>query len=335
MEVTTVTNRSKSKEESPYVRSPNFKYFVNIPQELAQSTVLSMEAIGLMTYILSLPPDWEFYNSHLMKHARMGRKKFDRVIREIKAEGYMHRTFRQGEKGKMAGWVTMFSNYPEFKESNRLCQKGTFGEKQTSAPIVPKSDSRKKEQYINKTLRDKKYINNNSKTSLKEEGEYFTKAQSSVVVDLTYLVKIVDGYGGRISKQLLAEYVTNVGSERLKELITQAYTDNAIKKPEPWLRKAVKQNFMPSTEKQSAAAPSRPLTTAEEEVIVQEVAVLWRTMPQEELKNLLDYVRRKWFVFDHLTQEVDVLSEDFVNHHTFKDVAKMLSGHKCHKFLKI
>ena len=44
-----------------------------INKEMAQDKTLSWKARGLLLYLLSLPDDWNIYESELIKHATDGR----------------------------------------------------------------------------------------------------------------------------------------------------------------------------------------------------------------------------------------------------------------------
>lgn len=52
---------------------------------------LSTEALGMLVYILSKPDNWIIMNDELQKRFRLGRKKFDRILAELKTAGYVQR----------------------------------------------------------------------------------------------------------------------------------------------------------------------------------------------------------------------------------------------------
>ncbi len=61
---------------------------------------LSIEAIGLLAYFLSLPHDWVIYKTKLHDQLNMGREKLDRVFKELQQAGYILSVKRQQESGK-------------------------------------------------------------------------------------------------------------------------------------------------------------------------------------------------------------------------------------------
>nr|WP_319485685.1 helix-turn-helix domain-containing protein [uncultured Cohaesibacter sp.] len=68
--------------------------FTVLRNEIFEHAELSMEALGLLTYLISRPRDWKVNQSHLKKRFGLGRDKFQRIMRELIAAGYVER--RQG-----------------------------------------------------------------------------------------------------------------------------------------------------------------------------------------------------------------------------------------------
>ncbi len=80
----------KSKQASDYTVIPN-KVF---------KSGLSIEAIGLLSYFLSLPHDWVIYKTKLHTQLNMGREKLDRVFKELQDSGYVLSVKRQQDSGR-------------------------------------------------------------------------------------------------------------------------------------------------------------------------------------------------------------------------------------------
>lgn len=70
------------------VKSKHASNFTVIPNNLFKQN-LSMEAIGLLTYLLSLPSDWVIYKTTLHKYFSVGPDKLDRVFKELQENGYI------------------------------------------------------------------------------------------------------------------------------------------------------------------------------------------------------------------------------------------------------
>jgi hypothetical protein len=80
----------KSKHASNYTVLPN-KIF---------NDGLSIEAIGLLSYFLSLPHDWVIYKTQLHSQLNMGREKLDRVFKELQDKGYVLSVKEMNDKGQ-------------------------------------------------------------------------------------------------------------------------------------------------------------------------------------------------------------------------------------------
>lgn len=80
-----------AKEDEPYSIMPN---------ALFQNENLSWEARGLMGYMISLPSDWIYYKSELMKHGNRGAYVFNRMWKELRNAGYIELVRIKDEQGK-------------------------------------------------------------------------------------------------------------------------------------------------------------------------------------------------------------------------------------------
>lgn len=87
-------------------KSSRNQTFTVIYQEVAQHETMSMEARGLLLYMLSLPEDWEYHRNWLIDQCPgWGRDKVKKVLKELSEKGYLCRTARRSENGsKFDGW---------------------------------------------------------------------------------------------------------------------------------------------------------------------------------------------------------------------------------------
>lgn len=78
--------------------------FATIPNETLQDEMLSYEATGLLSMMLSLPDDWEIHKSWLQKQKiKCGRDKLTNMMNELIGAGYVVRQVKQKEDGKLDG----------------------------------------------------------------------------------------------------------------------------------------------------------------------------------------------------------------------------------------
>lgn len=80
----------KSKQSSNYTVMPNDVFTVG----------LSIEAIGLLAYFLSLPHDWVIYKTKLHDQLGIGREKLDRIFKELQDSGFILSVKRQQQNGR-------------------------------------------------------------------------------------------------------------------------------------------------------------------------------------------------------------------------------------------
>jgi hypothetical protein len=61
---------------------------------------LSVEALGMLCYLLSMPRDWQVVPAQLRAHFGLGEHRFQRIMRELMATGYARRRYRQDRHTK-------------------------------------------------------------------------------------------------------------------------------------------------------------------------------------------------------------------------------------------
>lgn len=82
------------------VKSKHASNYTVLPNEIFKSG-LSVEAIGLLCYFLSLPHDWVIYKTQLHSQLNMGREKLDRVFKELQNKGFVLSVKKHSETGKI------------------------------------------------------------------------------------------------------------------------------------------------------------------------------------------------------------------------------------------
>lgn len=69
-------------------KSKHASNYTVLPNEVFKSK-LSIEAIGLLAYFLSLPPDWVIYKTTLHTQLNIGRDKLNTIFNELREAGYV------------------------------------------------------------------------------------------------------------------------------------------------------------------------------------------------------------------------------------------------------
>ena len=79
---------------------------------------VSIEARGMLALLMTYADDWVFQRDHLMKVARIGRDKFQKVMRELIEAGYLQRVATRGDGGKVAGSTWLINDETDLSADN-------------------------------------------------------------------------------------------------------------------------------------------------------------------------------------------------------------------------
>lgn len=82
------------------VRRRHNSNFTIVPNAIFEHPDLSVEAKGLLGYLLSRPPDWKIRLAHIGPTLGIGRDKTERIFQELKEAGYVIRGKQQRPAGK-------------------------------------------------------------------------------------------------------------------------------------------------------------------------------------------------------------------------------------------
>tara|TARA_B100000989_G_scaffold82892_1_gene59279 strand:- start:3994 stop:4785 length:792 start_codon:yes stop_codon:yes gene_type:complete len=122
--------------------------FTTIPNSLIQNTDLTLEARGLLIFLLSKPSDWKVNVKNLSQDNDIGRDKCYKIINALIDSGYI---VRNEEKIKGRYNYTEYFVYPEKQRKQGLspCPEN---------PDTEKPDTENKDYYKIKNIQNKEYI---------------------------------------------------------------------------------------------------------------------------------------------------------------------------------
>lgn len=95
---------------------------------------LSFKAKGVLSFMLSLPEDWNYSVEGLAFFATDGRDSVNSAVKELVAEGYVERHRAHDELGRMAGYEYIVHEVPVSEESGSTCAEPSTGKPSTGAP---------------------------------------------------------------------------------------------------------------------------------------------------------------------------------------------------------
>ena len=103
----------KNKDTGIIRRVKKERAFSQILNELINNKQLSYKALGILTYILSKPDDWEVYNSDLIREGIDGKESVRTGLLELKEKKYIqrYRVFNK-KTGSVHHWETLVSETP-------------------------------------------------------------------------------------------------------------------------------------------------------------------------------------------------------------------------------
>ena len=106
----------------------------------AVDPALSWEAVGVLTYLLTKPDDWEVLTAHLVKFRKGGRDRMRRIMGELRAAGYMKLVRERDAGGRILDTFYEIADLPELL-AHRPTENPADGEiRQTAEPSDGKHD---------------------------------------------------------------------------------------------------------------------------------------------------------------------------------------------------
>lgn len=88
-------------------------HFTSIPNDAIRDTRISIEARGLLAYLLSCSDDWRFTAANVAKVCCVGRDKLRGMMTDLKNHGYLEHVPVKGPDGRMGGWVWIVDQSPD------------------------------------------------------------------------------------------------------------------------------------------------------------------------------------------------------------------------------
>lgn len=99
----------------------NRKNYTTVSNEVVDDARLSYEALGLLTYLLSRPEDWQVHIDQLRERVKIGRDKLYRIVGELQAAGYMKHE-RERSRGVVTGghWIVREEPTAEVEQDSTI-----------------------------------------------------------------------------------------------------------------------------------------------------------------------------------------------------------------------
>lgn len=100
-------------DKSFFIREKKERNYTVMCNNHLRNEKLSWKGKGLMSYLLSLPDDWQIYLSELEKHATDGKDSLRTAIKELEEQGYLSKKQRINKKGYFDGYEYTIYEIPK------------------------------------------------------------------------------------------------------------------------------------------------------------------------------------------------------------------------------
>jgi hypothetical protein len=118
---------------------------------------LSLKAKGLLTYFMSLPDDWQIYESEIVRHHRDGKDSLSTAVKELIENGYIQRQRIRDKKGRLMAY-----EYRVYEVSIHI-GKSKVGESKTGESAATNNNST--DNNLTEYKKEKGILSNDENTS--------------------------------------------------------------------------------------------------------------------------------------------------------------------------
>lgn len=112
-----------SSERKSVFRNAAPRNFTTVPNAALRDSAISIEARGLLVFVLSYPQTWRFRIKWLCEEAGIGRDKARTIVLSLTSAGYCRRVPLRDNLGKIDGYEYLFTDTP-----GRFDEPGTNGD---------------------------------------------------------------------------------------------------------------------------------------------------------------------------------------------------------------
>ncbi|MEN4752274.1 helix-turn-helix domain-containing protein [Pseudomonas sp. Ps21-P2] len=195
-------------------RKASSRSFTKIPNHIISDPQLSLKAKGLITALLSLPPNWQLSVEGLAKHHRTGISAIRSAIKELEESGYLKSKRKYGAGRKFSGYEWHLTDLPEGREVQHPSQEKPYMEN----PPMEISASEKE-----------KLINTNNTKKLKNKKTTTPGAQqtATAVHDLRIAAPLLTETRDQILRAV--QQVEPADRQRMLDDLSAAIKSGAIK----------------------------------------------------------------------------------------------------------
>ena len=195
-------------------RDSNFTMISNVG---LKDNRLSFKAKGLLSYMLSLPDDWIFYESEIVNHATDGKQSVRTGMKELEKFGYLVKEQKRNSKGKFAKIDWVVSDEPINGDTTTFQPSTTF-----PSTDNPSTDKRATD---NRTLLSTNELSTNTQSTDKDttspKKSKYGDAENVLLTDEEYK-KLKDRFPSDYEERInnLSYYIASKGAKYKSHYMT-------------------------------------------------------------------------------------------------------------------
>lgn len=207
--------------------------FVTVHKNFIHDPNISWKAKGILLYLLSRPDDWQVYEKELEKHSLDGRDSLKNGIKELETTGYIVRTRKRDDKGRLREYE--YSVY-EQPNQNGLSNVGlsNVGKTNTGLSNVGKPVPTNND-FTNNELTNNNNTDNDSSSTQPSPFDFYQEngfgmLKPYVAEQINYWIDDFEENGNEIVNEAMKEAVNNnVTNWNYVNTILKAWYNDGVK----------------------------------------------------------------------------------------------------------
>lgn len=207
--------------------------FVTVHKNFIHDPNISWKAKGILLYLLSRPDDWQVYEKELEKHSLDGRDSLKNGIKELETTGYIVRTRKRDDKGRLREYE--YSVY-EQPNQNGLSNVGlsNVGKTNTGLSNVGKPVPTNND-FTNNELTNNNNTNNDGSSEQPSPFDFYQEngfgmLKPFVAEQINYWIDDFEDNGNQIVNEAMKEAVNNnVTNWNYVNTILKAWYNDGVK----------------------------------------------------------------------------------------------------------
>ncbi len=180
---------------SKYILRKRFFGFTTVSNTVINALKNDLVALGLYTYLLSLPDDWEFYKTVLCKTCKVGIKKLEAKFKVLKSYGLIDFGQERNEKGQFENFFMEIFDKEQLNEPENE-QNQPVGQNCRTVETVRRSGEATKKEIPKKDLKIQKRERSLSVNDFKTQESIQLCTEKNLTFELE-LKKFTNHYQGK------------------------------------------------------------------------------------------------------------------------------------------